>query len=239
MFYVGDKIRVSGSTDNDGVYTVFAKQLVSGDTVVTVVETPVSNTIGGNIFRNSIVNPETYEFEEDDLFIITGANQGAWANDIGVKMYTYELSPDKVEEPNAFLIEVYKQSTGVLLESFVCSRDVNAKDGYGKNIYLEDCLLGSSYIRAIDNTARPSTDTFTQQTVLLGLAGALDGSAITDTNMINALATLQNKAEIPLTVVMDGGWATVAYQQAIDTLCQNRKDCVGILSTPFYFDSVS
>ena len=237
--HVGDKIRVQSSTGNDGIYTVVSATLVSGDTEVVVSETLASNIVDGTIFRNSLVNPQTYEFQSDDLFLITGANQGSWANDIEVKLFTYANSPDIVKEPDAFQIQVYKQSTGEALEVFTCSRDVNAKDGYGKNIYIEDVLLGSSYIRAIDNTSHASTETIKEQTAFLTLAGALDGLSVTDTNMMNALNTLNNKAEIPLTVIMDGGWATIAYQQAIDSLCQSRKDCVGILSTPYYTEDSS
>ena len=237
--HVGDKIGVQGSTGNDGVYTVVSATLVAGDTEVVVSETLASNVVDGTIFRNSLVNPQTYEFQSDDLFLITGANQGSWANDIEIKLFTYANSPDVVKEPDAFQIQVYKQSTGETLEVFTCSRDVNAKDGYGKNIYIEDVLLGSSYIRAIDNTSLVSTETIKEQTTFLTLTGALDGLSVTDTNMISALNTLNNKAEIPLTVIMDGGWATVAYQQAIDSLCQSRKDCVGILSTPYYTEDSS
>ena len=232
-------INVQGSTGNDGVYTVVSATLVAGDTEVVVSETLASNVVDGTIFRNSLVNPQTYEFQSDDLFLITGANQGSWANDIEIKLFTYANSPDVVKEPDAFQIQVYKQSTGETLEVFTCSRDVNAKDGYGKNIYIEDVLLGSSYIRAIDNTSLVSTETIKEQTTFLTLTGALDGLSVTDTNMISALNTLNNKAEIPLTVIMDGGWATVAYQQAIDSLCQSRKDCVGILSTPYYTEDSS
>lgn len=232
-------INVQDSTANDGIYTVVSVTLVSGNTVVTVSESLPSNVANGTLFRNSLSNPETYEFQSDDLFLLTGANQGSWANDIEVKLFTYANSPDVVKEPNAFQIQVYKQSTGESLEVFTCSRDVNAKDGYGKNIYIEDVLKGSSYIRAVDNTSHVSTEVIKEQTSFLTLSGALDGLSVTDTNMISALNTLNNKAEIPLTVVMDGGWATVAYQQAIDSLCQSRKDCVGILSTPYYVEDSS
>lgn len=239
FMYTGDKIRVGNSTGNDGVYTVVSTALVSGNTVVTVSETVSSNVVSGTIFRNSLADPETYEFQDNDLFLITAANQGSWINDIKIKLFTYAVSPDVVKEPNAFQIQVIKASTGDILETFICSRTAGAKDGYGQNIYIEDVLKGSNYIRAIDNTALASTEAIPEQTTALAIAGGRDGSSVTDNTMITALNTLNNKAEIPLTVIMDGGWATVAYQKAIDDVCQSRKDCVGILSTPYYLEDAS
>ena len=239
FFHAGDKINIQGSTGNNGIYTVVSALLVTGNTVVTVSEAIPSLIADGNIFRNSLVDPQTYTFQSNDLLLITGANQGSWANDIEVELFTYANSPTVVKEPGAFQIQVYKQSTGESLETFTCSRDVNAKDGYGQNIYVEDVLLGSSYIRAIDNTAYPSTAVITEQTAFMSLTGALDGLSVTDSNMITSLNTLNNKAEIPLTLIMDGGWATTGYQHAIDGLCQSRKDCVGILSTPYYIEDSS
>jgi len=244
-FSVGGEFSVQGSTDNDGTYTVVSATLVSGNTEIVVVETVTSDTVDGSIHVDvsvanansslnvSLADPEAYSFNPEDLLLITGANQGSWANDIGIKLFTYASSPDVVKEPNAFQIQVYKISTGELLETHTCSRDINAKDGYSKNIYVEDVLKSSSYIRAVDNTANIATSTMIEQSSVLTLSGATNGSTVTDTNMINALNTLNNRSEIPLTVIMDGGWTTPAYQIAIDSLCQSRKDCVGILSTPY------
>lgn len=233
FFRAGDIIRVDNSTGNDGLYTVVSSTLAGTDTAVEVSEAIPSATADGDIFRQTIKNPETIEFQDDDLFLVTGANEGSWANDISIRIFTYANSPDIVKEPDAFLLEVFKQSTGEFLESFVCSRNPNAKDGYGKNIYVEDVIKASNYIRIIDNITELSTVAIKEQTTTIQLDGASDGIAVTDTQMINALNKLANKNEIPLTLVMDGGWTTVAYQQAIDSLCNLRKDCVGILSTPY------
>ena len=237
--FVGDKIRVQGSTGNDGVYSVVSKALVSGNTEIVVSESLPNTTADGNIFRNSIVNPDNYEFADDDVLLITGSNQGAWANDIQIELFTYASSPDVVKEPNAFVVNVIKASTGDLLETFTCSRDVNAKDGYGQNIYVEDVIKASNYIKIVDNVSQPLSVVIKEQTTPLTMAGAKDGNPVTDTEMMQALSTLQNKNQVPLTVLMDGGWTTPAYQQALDSLCQNRKDCVACLSTPYSVENSS
>jgi hypothetical protein len=258
----GATFTVDNSTGNDGSYTIVSATLNGTDTDIVVVEVIPDATVDGDIYRNlitsynhttdivvsetipsstadgsinknTVVNPEVYEFASDDVLLITGANAGAWANDISIELYTYADSPDVVKEPDAFLIQVYRQSTGELLETHLCSRDVNAKDGYGRNIYVEDIVKSSNYINIVDNTIVPSTTALKEQTTKLQLAGATDSSAITDSNMVSALNSLANKNEVLLTVVMDGGWTTPAYQIAIDSLCQGRQDCVACLSTPY------
>lgn len=239
FFKVNDLFNIKNSTGNNGIYTVVSSNFVTPDTEIVVSEVIPSATADGSIYRNTLVNPDTYEFQGDDLLLITGSNQGSWANDIDIKLYTYAASPDVVKEPDAFVIQVYKHSTGILLESFTCSRDINAKDGYGNHIYVEDVVKGSNYIRVVDNTSLPLSSTLTQQTTALTLAGAVDGQTVTDSDMIASLQLLENKNEIALTVLMDGGWSTPSYQQALDSLCQNRQDCVAILSVPFNVQDTS
>ena len=270
----GDEITISGSTGNDGTYTIASLTLSGGDTIIEVEEVIPDATIDGNIsadikvtnivvdetissavvdgeiYKNSIVTPENYEFASNDLLLITGANQGAWADDIEIELFTYANNPDIVKEPGvggeAFMIKVYKASTGDLLETHICSRNQNAKDGYGKNIYVEDVISSSNYIKVIDNVAEDATEELQEYVVdgtiitsPLNIDGSLDGEAVADTHMMAALNTLRNTNDLALTIVMDGGWATTAYQKAIDDLCQFRKDCVGVLSTPYSLENTS
>ena len=238
-FKIGDSINIEGSTGNDGVYTVASSTFNTPNTDIVVNEEVSDDTVDGHISRNSIVAPVNYEFDVNDALLITGSNQGSWANDIQITLFTYTASPDVVKEEGAFQINVLKKSTGDLLETFICSRTVGAKDGYGQNIYVEDIVTSSNYINIIDNVDVPSDTILIEQTTPLSLLGALDGEAISDSQMQTALAKLQNKNEIPLTIVMDGGWTTVAYQRAIDGLCQSRKDCVSCLSTPYSVENSS
>ena len=228
-----DIIQVASSTGNNGIYQVVNAEFDSTNTNIVVAQTIPNATADGSISIHSLGNPDVFGFGSDDVMLITGSNQGQWANDIDIQLYTYEQSPEVVKEPGAFLIYVFKHSTGALLETFTCSRNVNAKDGYGNNIYVEDVLQGSNYIKVIDNTAVDASQLIQQQITNLQLAGATDGDAITDSNMIEALTSLSNKNDIPMTVLMDGGWTTPAYQKALDALCQSRQDCVACLSTPY------
>ncbi len=171
----------------------------------------------------------------EDAFLLYALNPGEWNNDISVQIYNYRLSPTVVKEPNAFLISVYYNS--VLVESWVCSMIEGTKDGYGNNIYVEDVLLQSEYIRAYEASSGLLYPK--EQTVSLTFAMGSDGSAVTDSSMITALGKFNNVNDAPITLMMDGGWATRAYQRAVDSLCSTRQDCVGILSTPYSTESAS
>jgi len=131
--------------------------------------------------------------------------------------------------PTAFSIEVYWK--GVLAETFAVSKST-IKDGYGRSMYLVDMLKSSEYIRAIDNTAVTTDGAKTQHTQLYFEKGA-DGSAMTDGRLIIGLDAFESPDAIPMTLVMDGGSATVPVAQAIIAIAEARKDCFGILSTPY------
>ena len=169
----------------------------------------------------------------DEAMLIYSMNEGAWGNDVGIKLINYATNPDLVKEPDAFLIQVFKrdnQSTPV--EQFVCSRRTNAKDGYNRNIYVVEALKASNYIRAFDNSAIDELISPKDQTSILWLNGGDDGLAVTDSHMISALNKLNNEDNIPLVLILDGGWVSPAYQLAIESLASQRR-CVGILSTQY------
>lgn len=169
----------------------------------------------------------------DELFLIYSANEGEWGNDVGYKIVT---DPDVVKEPDAFIIEVYTTSNQAEpVETHVVSRIESKKDGFGDNIYIEDVLTSSAYIRAKDNLAVDDNILPKVNTSIVFLDGGDDGLVVTDADMINAAQALSNKDELLLTVLMDGGYATAAYQQELEKIANlqtGRGDCVAILSTP-------
>jgi len=178
------------------------------------------------------VNPIS---DTDDCLLIYGSNPGNHNNDIRLKIVTYEDEPDIVKEEDAFLVYVYKSANlNVPIEDpWLCSRK-QKKDGYGKNIYVEDVLEGSNYIRAIDNVLiDESVYPKTQTIAPLAFVGGDDGDVVTDTEMILAAEKLSNVDDLNLTVLMDGGWTTPAYQKALDTIVKTRGDSVVLDSIPY------
>lgn len=169
--------------------------------------------------------PEDHEFGIDEAFILVGANQGSWNNKISIR-----FRDNSVKEPESFIIEVFKGSS--LVESHVVSRVEGKKDGYNRNIFIEDALESSNYIRAINNPAVPENAVVKFDT-LTTFAGGTDGTATTDGQMILLLDQLKNVDSIPLTLLCDGGRATPAYQRALIEVAETRKDCVALLSAPY------
>lgn len=190
------------------------------------IDNPGSGVI--TVANHSIVDESV---GEDKVLLIYGANPGKWNNDISFKLTNYSSNPQKVREPDAFLIEVYQGTS--LVESFLASRDPEKKDGYGKTIYVEDVLLRSSFIRAIDNVAIDHTVRPKDQATLLILAGGTDGDSVTDSVMIDAIKKLEAVDEYPLAVIFDSGWTTPAYQTSIIDICERRGDCAFVFSVPF------
>lgn len=198
--------------------------------------TTYTNALAGTAINITDAGSGTHSIEQrsmDDCLLIYGANEGEWNNDIYVMITPYDGNELEVREPNAFLIKVFKGSNlQYPVEKWTCSRVPGAKDGYERNIYVEEVLQGSNYIRAIDNTAIPSNILPKQVAVPRALSGGDDGGPVTDSHMISALKALMETEEYPLTCVGDGGWTTPAFQSEIAIQCEKRK-IVGILSTPY------
>lgn len=178
-------------------------------------------------------DPTAFVMAADDALLIHSSSEGVWGSDIGIKITTVVDDPDLIE-PNSFKIEVFKSANQVVpVETFLVSRVLGQKDGRGLNMYVEDVLEGSSYIRAISNPLIDELVLPKTQAAFLQMTDGDDGLAVSDANMVAGVDKFSNKAETNITILMDGGYAVPAYQIAMDTVVQGRQDCVAILSTPY------
>lgn len=150
---------------------------------------------------------------------------------------TITLKPykDFVKEAGTMLLEVYRTAgaTTTLEETWTISKTLGKKDGYGQNIYLEDVLLGSNFVRGVDNPLVSDTTVILGQLIRLNLAGGDDGSQILESMMIAAADQFLNESAVMLTLLMDGGYASSGYGTKLVTVAETRQDCVAILSTPY------
>lgn len=138
-----------------------------------------------------------------------------------------------VEEPDSFLLEVYKLSNPTEpVESFYLSRDQEKKDGFNRSIYVETTLESSEYIRALDNTAVADTEYPKSQPITLYLNGGVDGATAVTGEYQDAVEEFSSKETYPLTVIMDGGFHNAAYQNYIIGIAEDRADCVAFIGTP-------
>ena len=167
-------------------------------------------------------------------------NPCAASGEFLVKVFNYEDYPEKTNIPGSFVIEIYRKSNlNSYVESFVCSRDKTAKDGYGRNIYVEDVLLGSQFLRALDNEAVDSDEIPASVPNGLFLSGGSDGSAVTTSNMVQAAQYLKNRDDVEVSLLMDGGWTATAYKTALNEIAVSRGDAVAITSIPYYIEAAS
>lgn len=180
--------------------------------------------------------PELYAFAAGDLFLIHGADPGVWNNDLSVA-----ILDNSEKEAKSFYVVVYQK--GVEVERTLCSRVEGHRDGFNRNIYIEDALKASAFVRAVDNplvdsaTPIPFTVDGTGKVTPVVLAGGDDGAPVTDGHMILATDQLKNRDNLMLTLVIDGGRATPSYQKQLIEIAEGRKDCVALLSVPYSAES--
>ncbi len=255
----GDKVRVSsegnlpdGLTQGIDYYAVKLDEnklslAVSPTAIEMGLTVDIKNAGDISIIQN-FSNYELLGIERYCVFYY-GVNPGAWNEKIYVTSIHYPYAAEEnwsdtdreaaelIKEPDCFLLYIYKKnpdnSITLVEDPHLCSRIKGKKDGYGNNIYVEDALLKSEYVRAIDNDGVAETVYPKNQTSILMFNGGDDGNQVTDSDMLTALDPVSNKRNIQVTLLLDGGWATPAYQkQGLISLAENRKDCFAILSCP-------
>jgi hypothetical protein len=173
-----------------------------------------------------------YTFASGAAVLLYGANQGAWNNDISVKIYNYATSPDTVKEPNAFAILVYKDGRQVE-PTWICSRREDHVDGYGRNIFVETLLEQSEYIRGLNNDdLSATTNPYPKEsTTAVAMEKGDDGGVVGSGELIVALDELGEAT--PVTLLMDGGQTFSAYHLALLAKAEERRDCFAVLSVPY------
>ncbi len=207
---------------------------------------------GDTYIRYNETNEQLMGLEQKAV-LIYGSDQGEWNNDIYIETLHYPYGDSSmwiteqekeaayiVKEPNCFMIWVYKKEedgTYRQLEEFRVSRDKSKKDGFGQNVFIEDILERSNYIKAKNNEEVHHSIYPANQTSKLNLVKGDDGFAVTEDIMLKLMSPgsspLASKRDLKITVLLDGGYAVPSFQkQGMISTCELRKDCVAILSCP-------
>lgn len=134
--------------------------------------------------------------------------------------------------PGTMKISVFhKDNLNTPIEEFIVSKTQGSKDLDGYPLYIEDVLSGSTYVRAYDNVLMSSP--YVKDVVVpVHLSGGFNGGTVTDGDMVRALNSLRNSNEYDIKLIIDGGRTTPAFHNALISLCEDRMDCVPILSAP-------
>lgn len=105
---------------------------------------PVENSNKAPVRLNTdLVDPLDYIFRDEELFLLYGNSEGDWSRHVGYKIMPY------TKLVNSFVIQVFWKSRKV--EEFIVSRDPDSKDGNGQNMFIENVLKQSAYVRCLDN----------------------------------------------------------------------------------------
>ena len=229
-FLAGDRIRLA-KDGTDYYFTVLASNKDGDNTRVAVNEVVDAEVTTGTLYRHSIANPEAFAFSDEDLFLVTGIDQGAYNNKLGVDIVSSTESPDSLNETNVFTISTYDMTTGTQLElPMMCARNEDAKAFDGSGIYVEDVVNSTSaYIKVVNNLDVDGNLLPCNTVDIARLGGGYDGEEVTEADMISALDAFSDKT-IPISILANGSQETPLFQQAMLELATTRLDCVAFLN---------
>ena len=248
-FAVGSQFVVKGAAEeeNNKTFTVETATLDSGSTIVKVTETVADPASGetehGTAFYGSLVSGAGYTMGADDLFLITGVDQGAYNSKLAfsiVSSYdnqddlTYYIGADiGGDTPCTFgtlRLDVINSETNEILETFTFSRDETAKTIDGISLFVDNVVANSAYIKIFNNTGTDLPNSTLANSPILASGGS-DGQPLE--NLTAALNVFQDKT-IPISI-LGNGCSTLAetstFQTALLELAKTRKDIIVFLNS--------
>lgn len=168
----------------------------------------------------------SWEFvDQEDHLVINADNEGSWGNSVSVEIVDLADAPAGV-----FGVTVYE--SGEVAEQFEVSRDPNAKNGFGNNIYIENVINNRSiYINVNDNPSVVTSVPYTVGTTSL-VGGSDDTVAPTSGDLVLAWDDFLNTNSVPANLLINAGWATPEVQTKMLAVAEARKDAVAILDIP-------
>ena len=216
----------------------------------------------GTAYFSGLGKPESFDFQSSDqLMLITGIDAGSYNNDIQLDIKTSVDFPDDFVYAygasvggkrctfDTMQLTVTNGNTGEELESFLFSRDPQAKTIDGISLYVDNVVSGSAYIRVIDNNSEnnstPATvaepdengyyalpaSTFTEP---VNLSGGDNGGTVNAAVLEAALEPFRDKLQT-LSILGNGCSVqaeTKEFQQALMGVADDRKDLVVFLNNP-------
>ncbi len=184
---------------------------------------------GVHTMVTKLQTPESYSFNQDEALLFYAKTTGEHGDKLAVSI------TDNPKTPGTFNVSVYALPDLVtpIEGPFVCSRELNKKDGYGRNVFIENVLKRSENIGCNNNELIDGTIMPQFQVKPLRLRGGDNGDTITEGDLILDLnAKFTNRNRVPITVMIDAANNTANYQREILQLAELRGDCVGVVSMP-------
>jgi hypothetical protein len=237
-FQPGDRFRIEGYntvvTDAKSAikfYTVKAEpeRDEEDDMLLVRIAEEIEGTIAEDanlaikIYRDSIANPSNALLTEKDLFLVTGIDQGAYNGNIGIEI----ISGDETDlgESGVFRLRVYNWETSTYLEDYDCAMGLVHKSLDGSNLHIKEIINDSSkFIKIFTHEDEDVEDVVPAGFEITRLGGGYDGDPINVSDNIAALQVFADKA-VPVSLLINGNNENKDYQEALLTICENRKDC--------------
>lgn len=240
---VGTVFCIKGTGIIDGTYTVKVVTESSGDEgkyVIIPEETVKDYTPTSQIvvttspiapLTESIEHPDSYEFKEGDLFLITGADPGAYNGELSFDIVSAVDSAAAMVYPDTMTLTVRRGTE--IIETYTFSRDPQAKAIDGTSLFIDNVVSGSAYIQVFNNEDAEAT-LLPESTVspVKGGAGS-DGGEVNEYTMVGALNVFTDKT-IPVSIIGNGCSTeaeTPMFQQAMLELADTRKDLMVFLNS--------
>lgn len=157
---------------------------------------------------------------------VEAANPGAWGNAISVQ-FADVIGVDSADGVFAVIV----LENGEQVERFEVSRDPDARDGFGVNIFIEEMINGRSrYIRVQDN---PTITADYDKSASITLSGGANASvAPTSTDIADAWEEFKNEEAIQAKLLINAGFTADAVQIKMIEVAEYRADCRAILDVP-------
>lgn len=175
---------------------------------------------------------QEYVFDSQDVVLFYAADQGKWGDDVEVMLYPDTFDPDE----ELFIVDVFYQNKNMAAETFRCTLR-EKQDGYGRQLGIEHVLKASKYVRARVNFDHA---TLVQQPeyalinslVRLSLSHGDDGLPVTEDQVIDAWDHFEDPEDLPVTLLLNGGWSTPNVHRKMLQLAEDRGDAFAILDLP-------
>lgn len=174
--------------------------------------------------------------DSDVAFQIFGANPGVWNDKIAITITDVKDGTDLVPtDQYTFVINVLFQDEDGLystVESWKVSRKTK-RDGYGKQLNLEEKINGISKYIVVKDSALADTVVPKEQTTNLAVAEGSDGSDISSSELVLGWDEFSNPDDVDIRLLINGGEANVTVQTKIKEVAEGRFDCLAILDMPY------
>ena len=249
----GTKVIVSSATvtGNNKEYTVISTTIntEAGTTVIAVEESLEEGNDGILFLQTIMVNggypakalttslpTPNYELQEGEIYALIGKDPGAYNGQMAFTVEQgdiYYVGADIGGVPctfNTVELTIYNANTGEELESFLFSRDRNAKTIDGISLFIENVLANSQYVQVINGEGNELPVPFM---IPIQSGAGSNGDEVIPETLVAALEPFANKS-VSISILGNGSSSQAessTFQQALLETAVNRKDCLVMLNS--------